>query len=138
MDEKPDIVMVVVPNNKGEHYHAVKKLCCVEKPTPSQVMTFPVLSRERGLGSVVSKVAMQMCCKLGGQPWNINFPLKDTMIMGYNANTFSLSLNIFCIIVGGEVLYSSISSLCSTIRTLRTTLNFFKVRSQQSSLRKLW
>ena len=52
VDEKPDIVMVVVPNNKGEHYHAVKKLCCVEKPTPSQVMTFPVHSRERGLCSV--------------------------------------------------------------------------------------
>jgi hypothetical protein len=29
---------------------------------------------------------MQMSCKLGGKPWNINFPLKDTMIIGYNAN----------------------------------------------------
>merc|ERR550519_1104855 len=80
VDEKPAIVMVVVPNNKGEHYHAVKKLCCVEKPTPSQVMTYSVISREKGLGSVASKVAMQMCCKLGGEPWNIDFPLKDTMI----------------------------------------------------------
>ena len=89
VDEKPAIVMVVVPNNKGEHYHAVKKLCCVEKPTPSQVMTYSVISREKGLGSVASKVAMQMGCKLGAEPWNIEFPLKDTMIMGYNANSDS-------------------------------------------------
>ena len=60
VDDKLEIVMVVIPNNKGEHYHAVKKLCCIEKPVPSQVMTYPVLSKERGLGSVASKVAMQM------------------------------------------------------------------------------
>ena len=69
VDDKPQIVMVVTPNNKGEHYHAVKKLCCIEKPVPSQVMTYPVLSKERGLGSVASKVAMQMGCKLGGEPF---------------------------------------------------------------------
>ena len=50
VDDKSEIVMVVIPNNKGEHYHAVKKLCCIEKPVPSQVMTYSVLSKERGLG----------------------------------------------------------------------------------------
>ena len=69
VDDKLEIVMVVIPNNKGEHYHAVKKLCCIEKPVLSQVMTYPVLSKERGLGSVASKVAMQMGCKLGGEPF---------------------------------------------------------------------
>ena len=69
MDDKLEIVMVVIPNNKGEHYHAVKKLCCIEKPVLSQVMTYPILSKERGLGLVVSKVAMQMGCKLGGEPF---------------------------------------------------------------------
>ena len=24
-DMKPEIVMIVIPNNKGEHYHAIKK-----------------------------------------------------------------------------------------------------------------
>ena len=37
IDMGPDIVMVVIPNNKGEHYHAIKKKTCIEKPVPSQV-----------------------------------------------------------------------------------------------------
>ena len=30
--------MIVIPNNKGDHYNAIKKKCCVEKPIPSQVL----------------------------------------------------------------------------------------------------
>ena len=37
IDMGPELVMVVIPNNKGEHYHAIKKKCCIEKPIPSQV-----------------------------------------------------------------------------------------------------
>ena len=38
IDMKPSIVMVVIPNNKGDHYAAAKKKCCIEKPIPSQCM----------------------------------------------------------------------------------------------------
>ena len=72
------MVMVVIPNNKGEHYHAVKKKCCIERPIPSQVMTGTVLGKPKGLMSVATKVAIQMNCKLGGEPWNVAIPLKVT------------------------------------------------------------
>ena len=78
----PSIVMVVVPNNKGDHYAAVKKKCCLEKPVPSQVVTASVLSKPKGLMSVATKVAVQMNCKLGGEPWAVKIPLTDTMVIG--------------------------------------------------------
>merc|ERR1711936_622194 len=45
IDMKPLIVMVVIPNNKGDHYAVVKKKRCIDKPVPSQVMTATVLSK---------------------------------------------------------------------------------------------
>merc|ERR1719342_31113 len=51
----PQLVMVVIPNNKGEHYAAVKTKCCVEKPIPSQCMTATVLGKPQGLMSVATK-----------------------------------------------------------------------------------
>merc|ERR1712112_564610 len=80
----PQLVMVVIPNNKGEHYAAVKTKCCVEKPIPSKCMTATVLGKPTGLMSVATKVALQMNCKLGGEPWAVKIPLKNTMILGYD------------------------------------------------------
>ena len=34
---QPRLVMVVIPSKTGEHYPAVKNLCCVESAVPSQV-----------------------------------------------------------------------------------------------------
>ena len=77
---KPSIVMVMIPNDKGDHYAAVKKKCCLEKPIPSQCVTGTVLnkfnSKPGGLMSVATKVAIQMNCKLGGEPWAVKMPLK--------------------------------------------------------------
>ena len=75
IDMKPAIVMIVSPNNKGDHYAAVKKKCCLEKPIPSQCVTSTVLSKPKGLMSVATKVAIQMNCKIGGEPWAVKIPL---------------------------------------------------------------
>merc|ERR1719260_72120 len=90
IDMKPLIVMVVIPNNKGDHYAVVKKKCCIDKPIPSQVMTATVLSKPKGLMSVATKVALQMNCKLGGEPWAVKIPLKNTMVIGYDTYHDSL------------------------------------------------
>ena len=66
----------------GEHYAAVKVKCCVEKPIPSQCMTATVLGKPKGLMSVATKVAIQINCKLGGEPWSVKIPLKNTMVIG--------------------------------------------------------
>ena len=61
--------MMLIQNNKGDHYAAIKKKCYLEKPIPSQVVTATVLSKPKGLMSVATKVAIQMNAKLGGEPW---------------------------------------------------------------------
>merc|ERR1712090_48256 len=78
------IVMTVVPNNKGDHYAAIKKKCYLEKPIPSQGVTATVLSKPKGLMSVATKVAIQMNAKLGGEPWAVKIPMKNTMVIGYD------------------------------------------------------
>jgi len=84
LDLKPELVMVVVPNNKGEHYAVIKKKLCLDVPTPSQVVTATVLNKTKGLMSVATKVAIQINCKLGGEPWAVKMPLKGTMVIGYD------------------------------------------------------
>ena len=66
----------------GEHYQAIKTKCCVENAIPSQCMTATVLGKPKGLMSVATKVAVQMNCKLGGEPWAVKIPLKNTMVLG--------------------------------------------------------
>ena len=51
--------MCVIPNNKGDHYAAVKKKLCLENPVPSQCVTSTVLAKPKGLMSVATKVAVQ-------------------------------------------------------------------------------
>ena len=58
------MLMIVVPNNKGDQYHAIKKILCCTNPLPSQVMTGTVLNKPKGMMSVATKVAVQMATKL--------------------------------------------------------------------------
>ena len=51
-----EMVMAIIPNNKGDQYAAVKKTCCVEHAIPSQCMTATVLGKPKGLMSVATKV----------------------------------------------------------------------------------
>ena len=37
LQKKPDLIMVVIQNNKSDLYATTKKLCVVKHPTPSQV-----------------------------------------------------------------------------------------------------
>ena len=33
---------------------------------------------------MATKVVVQMVCKLGGEPWAVEIPMKDTMVIGYD------------------------------------------------------
>ena len=63
--QHPQLVMTFVPNNNGELYHAIKKLCCLEIPCQSQVMTMSVLKKCKDrLEPIAHKVTAQMAAKL--------------------------------------------------------------------------
>ena len=54
---EPQMVMAVIPSNKGDQYAAVKKTCCLTHAIPSQCMTATVLGKQKGLMSVATKVS---------------------------------------------------------------------------------
>lgn len=81
----PQLIMIVIPNNKGDVYHAIKKFLCVDVPVPSQVITATLLKKGKGMMSVAQKVAIQIAAKLGAEPWGVKIPMKNTMVVGYDS-----------------------------------------------------
>uniref|UniRef100_UPI0037E74F43 piwi-like protein 1 isoform X2 n=1 Tax=Semicossyphus pulcher TaxID=241346 RepID=UPI0037E74F43 len=76
------IVVVVLPSNRKDKYDSVKKYLCVDCPVPSQCVVSRTLSRPQALMTVATKIALQMVCKMGGELWSVEIPLKQLMIVG--------------------------------------------------------
>ncbi|XP_061116607.1 piwi-like protein 1 [Conger conger] len=76
------MVVVILPSNRKDKYDCVKKYLCVECPTPSQCVVARTLSRPQALMTIATKIALQMNCKMGGELWSVEIPLKHLMIVG--------------------------------------------------------
>uniref|UniRef100_A0AAQ6IMX5 Piwi domain-containing protein n=1 Tax=Anabas testudineus TaxID=64144 RepID=A0AAQ6IMX5_ANATE len=74
--------LVVLPSNRKDKYDSVKKYLFVDCPTPSQCVVSRTLSRPQALMTVATKIALQMACKMGGELWSVEIPLKQLMIVG--------------------------------------------------------
>merc|ERR1711981_550755 len=82
LDPQVQLVLMVVPAQKSDRYAAIKKLCCIESPVPSQVVCLKTISNEKRLSAVAQKIALQINCKLGGELWACKTPLKQLMVVG--------------------------------------------------------
>ncbi|XP_064210077.1 piwi-like protein 1 [Anguilla rostrata] len=76
------MVVVILPTNRKDKYDCVKKYLCVECPTPSQCVVARTLSRPQALMTIATKIALQINCKMGGELWSVEIPLKHLMIVG--------------------------------------------------------
>lgn len=45
-----------------------------------------ILTRDKGYDSVVTKIAIQICSKLGGAPWSVKIPLGGVMTIGFDVS----------------------------------------------------
>ncbi|XP_068099765.1 piwi-like protein 1 [Hyperolius riggenbachi] len=81
---RPDTEMVVclLSTNRKDRYDVIKKHLCVECPVPSQCVLAKTLSKPQTILSVATKIALQMNCKMGGELWSVEIPLKELMIVG--------------------------------------------------------
>jgi len=79
-----ELIFVVLPNNKLDLYSAVKKRTSGDYGIPSQCMLAKNLTN-KGLMSIATKIVIQINAKLGGEPWSVQVPLKNTMIVGFDA-----------------------------------------------------
>ncbi|KAM3659220.1 piwi-like protein 2 [Ammospiza maritima maritima] len=81
--DKVQLLLCIIPGGRDDVYGAIKKLCCVQSPVPSQVINAQSLMGHPGkIRSVVQKVLLQINCKLGGQLWGVDIPLKQLMVVG--------------------------------------------------------
>uniref|UniRef100_A0A1B0GJP8 Uncharacterized protein n=2 Tax=Lutzomyia longipalpis TaxID=7200 RepID=A0A1B0GJP8_LUTLO len=83
-NDSTQIILCVVPNQRGDRYSAIKKKSLVDRAVPTQVMWTKVMSNDRIIGGVAGKVAIQMNCKLGNAPWTVRVPLKNVMTCGFD------------------------------------------------------
>ncbi|OCT93257.1 piwi-like protein 4 [Xenopus laevis] len=85
---KPELQLVfcVIPNNQKDSYDSIKKFLSLDHPVPSQCVQARTLGKQQMMMSVANKIAMQMICKLGGELWAVEIPLKSLMVVGIDVN----------------------------------------------------
>ncbi|XP_048350333.1 piwi-like protein 4 [Sphaerodactylus townsendi] len=80
------LVLCVLPSNQKDCYDSIKKFLTLEHAVPSQCVLARTLSKPGMLMSVATKIAMQIICKLGGELWAVDIPLKSLMVVGIDIN----------------------------------------------------
>ena len=83
------LVVTVFPSSRDDRYNAIKKLCCVDYPVPSQVIIAKTIGVQQKLRSVTQKIALQVNCKLGGELWSVKIP--TVCALWFFANLFIYS-----------------------------------------------
>ena len=78
----PQMIICIVPNNSAQTYNTIKRMCCLEFRVPSQVVTARIIANDKKRMSVITKVAIQINCKLGGRIWGVRIPVKNIMVIG--------------------------------------------------------
>ncbi|XP_028415241.1 piwi-like protein 1 [Dendronephthya gigantea] len=91
MTDSVRMVTCILPTNRKDRYDAIKKFCCVSRPVSSQVIVARTLSKKQMLMSVCTKIGIQLNCKLGGEVWAVDIPLKNLMVIGIDCYHDSLS-----------------------------------------------
>jgi aubergine-like protein len=78
------LVFLVTPgaSQREDRYNAIKKLTCCEMSVPSQVLRSATVGDQKKMKPVCQKIALQMQCKIGGQPWVVSIPFKTAMFVG--------------------------------------------------------
>ncbi|XP_026899848.2 piwi-like protein 1 isoform X5 [Acinonyx jubatus] len=76
------IVVCLLSSNRKDKYDAIKKYLCTDCPTPSQCVVARTLGKQQTVMAIATKIALQMNCKMGGELWRVDMPLKLAMIVG--------------------------------------------------------
>ncbi|XP_061585786.1 piwi-like protein 2 [Cololabis saira] len=85
-EPKMQLVVCIITGNRDDLYSAIKKLCCVKTPIPSQAINVRTISQSQKLRSIAQKILLQVNSKLGGELWTVNVPLKNLMVIGVDVH----------------------------------------------------
>lgn len=76
------LVITILPTKKKDLYDAIKKQCCLNTPVINQCITFGLLRDDRKRRSAVLKIAIQIQCKLGAEPWAVKVYTQVSLTTG--------------------------------------------------------
>jgi aubergine len=85
INRETQLVVCILPRPRKDLYDAIKRYCCIDFPVLSQCILVKNLIDAKKLMGVMTKVAVQMNCKLGGEIWAVSIPLPNVMICGIDA-----------------------------------------------------
>nr|XP_055212076.1 piwi-like protein 4 isoform X5 [Gorilla gorilla gorilla] len=91
------IVMCILPSNQKTYYDSIKKYLSSDCPVPSQCVLARTLNKQGMMMSIATKIAMQMTCKLGGELWAVEIPLKSLMVVGIDVCKDALSKDVMVV-----------------------------------------
>ncbi|KAF7657525.1 hypothetical protein LDENG_00025830, partial [Lucifuga dentata] len=92
-EPKMQLVVCIIVGNREDLYSAIKKLCCVKNPIPSQAINIRTISQKQKLKSIAQKILLQMNSKVGGELWTVNIPLKHLMVVGVDIHHDTSKVN---------------------------------------------
>uniref|UniRef100_A0A8C3VNJ2 Piwi like RNA-mediated silencing 4 n=1 Tax=Catagonus wagneri TaxID=51154 RepID=A0A8C3VNJ2_9CETA len=76
------LVMCILPSNEKSYYDSIKKYLSSDCPVPSQCVLAQTFHKQGMMMSISTKLALQMACKLGGELWALEVPLRSLMVVG--------------------------------------------------------
>ncbi|KFQ17384.1 Piwi-like 1 [Merops nubicus] len=86
-----NIVFCVLSSVRKDKYDAIKRYLCTDCPIPSQCVIARTLSKPQTAVTIATKIALQMNCKMGGELWTVDIPLKQVMVVGIDCYHDTLS-----------------------------------------------
>ncbi|XP_061211371.1 piwi-like protein 1 [Neopsephotus bourkii] len=86
-----NIVVCILSSSRKDKYDAIKKYLCTDCPVPSQCVMARTLSKSQTVMAIATKIALQMNCKMGGELWSVEIPLKQVMVVGIDCYHDTLS-----------------------------------------------
>jgi aubergine-like protein len=69
------MVVCFVPNQGKDRYDNIKKIALCEKSLNTQVLVSKTFVKRERMMSIVTKVAIQIACKMGAEPWRLDIPV---------------------------------------------------------------
>lgn len=82
LNEKVQLASIIVKSRRIDRYNTIKRICCIEIPTASEIVLRSTISDDEILSSVALNVARDINLKLGGEIRTNNINLPNAMIIG--------------------------------------------------------
>lgn len=79
-----ELNLIVMPRQNKERYDMIKRYSTCDRGIPTQVVTSKLMMDPKKARGAATKIALQVAAKIGGEPWRIHLPLKETMVCGYD------------------------------------------------------